>query len=86
MMVLVLLGWYFLKHSLARQRQTPYSRGVSKVLRVIARSSNTNSEFQLRYMTISFTSWQFSILRFGQGLGHARLSGQKDSSTVSDGV
>ena len=28
MMILVFLGWYFFKHSLARQRQTPYSRGI----------------------------------------------------------
>ena len=28
MMALVLLCWYFVKHSIAQQRQTPYSRGV----------------------------------------------------------
>ena len=28
MMVLTLLGWYFIKHALARQRQTPYQRGI----------------------------------------------------------
>ena len=27
-MVLVLFGWYFFKHSIARRRQTPYSRGI----------------------------------------------------------
>ena len=27
-MVLVILGWFFFKHSLARRRQTPYSRGI----------------------------------------------------------
>lgn len=28
MMVIVLVFWYFIKHFLARQRQTPYSRGI----------------------------------------------------------
>jgi len=28
MMVITLLGWYFIKHSLARRRQTPYQRGI----------------------------------------------------------
>lgn len=28
MMVVVLVGWYFIKHFLARRRQTPYQRGI----------------------------------------------------------
>ena len=28
MMVVVLVGWYVLKHFLARRRQTPYQRGI----------------------------------------------------------
>jgi hypothetical protein len=28
MMILVLVFWYFIKHFFARERQTPYSRGI----------------------------------------------------------
>lgn len=28
MMIVVLVGWYFIKHFLARRRQTPYQRGI----------------------------------------------------------
>lgn len=28
MMIVVLIGWYFIKHVLAKRRQTPYQRGV----------------------------------------------------------
>ena len=28
MMALVLIGWYIIKHALARRRQTPYQRGI----------------------------------------------------------
>ena len=32
MMVLVLIFWYFIKHALARRRQTPYQRGIYEQL------------------------------------------------------